>query len=140
MSVVGVDDHRAGPQRGQRSEPPEESRLRRVRVDHMRAKAPGDRRDPGKGGRVEVGARRLAEAGEELGPGSLAPGEIGHRLLAGGERAVDEDRLVAARVQPSPAQQRHMLGGPAQVQPGDDPEDADAAQARRSEDPLSRRP
>ena len=57
-----------------------------------------------------------------------ASGEIGHRL-AGGDRAVDEEGLVAVRVEAPAAQQRRLLCGPAEVHPGDDPEDANAAQA-----------
>jgi hypothetical protein len=42
---------------------------------------------------------------------------------------MDEERLEALWVEPSPAEERRLLGGSSEVEPGDDPEDADPVQA-----------
>ncbi len=63
------------------------------------------------------------------GAGALAAGEKLGRALAGGKVAVDEQSLVAGGVEPAARKQRDLVRGPAEVEAGDDAEDADAAQA-----------
>ena len=85
-----------------------------------------------KGARVVQRVDRLAEAGQVDRLGPLGLGQVGHRLLARRRPAVDEQGLVALRIEPAAAQEARLMRGPAEVQAGDHPQDPDSAQLGRS--------
>ncbi len=72
-------------------------------------------------------ADRLAQLGEEAHPRALLLGERRERVLAGGERAVDEQGLVAVGVEAPAAEQRRLVRRPAHVEAADYAKDAQAA-------------
>jgi hypothetical protein len=136
--VEGVYQRRAGADRKQRGLSAEEAGLGGVGVHEVRPEAPDDRPDLSQGASVVQWVDRLSQAGQVDRLGALSLRQVGHRLLAGSRPAVYQEGLVTVGVEAGAAQEARLVCRPAEVEAGDHPQDADAAQAGCSPRPGTR--
>ena len=90
VAVERVDQLRPGTWRDHRGLATEETRLGGVGVDDVGTEAADDPDELGERDRVVDAVDGLHQIGEMEHPGALALGEVGGRLLPGGQPAVDE--------------------------------------------------
>ena len=100
VAVEGVDDdRRPRAPRQQRSHPPDRAGLRGVRVQDRWSLAPDQRRESERREHVAKRGDLAPELRDRHDPDVEPVGDERHRVLAAGERAGDEGRVVAALAQ-----------------------------------------
>ena len=120
VTVVGVDDHRPRAWSHQRRDAAQHAGLRRVGVDDVGTEGPdrADQRDQG----AEI-PQRTDVRSERVEAPDLDPCEV-VLLLSRPDGTRDQEGFVAARIE-SAAEQRGLMGGPAEVHPRDHSQNAD---------------
>src|SRR5438128_1292027 len=116
------DDRGTGPPGEQRGHPPDRAGLRRVRVQDLRPLAADERSKPQRRGQIANRRDLAAELRNADDVDMETFGDERHRVLAPGERARHEGRVVAALPQAC-GQVGDVQGGPAHVEPRDDAQD-----------------
>ena len=118
--MVGVDDGaRPAASREQRGDPACRAGLRGVRVEDVRAPVARMRRRSSRIAAPSARTRELPlQRREALGRHSELVGDVLHRLLAGGQRARDDDDVVSAPLLLA-GELEHVERGSADVQPRD---------------------
>jgi len=122
--VKGVDDDRDARQPG--GQPPHEPGFGRVGVNHVRAQAADQAVERPQRGQVAQGVQLAAQRRDEHRRHAQRLGVVGHVAFVRADVAADQHALELRRAEPG-GEQRDVDRRAADVQPGDDAQDADGA-------------